>query len=114
MKKTGWILLACMIGACTAQKQSKSRSKGDDRSQKVEYLNDNTYLLKEKTEDKSYGFNQNNPIKVGGMKESSGPKNERRFLNALRGPNGEKVATQEAEVVVRLKPLTDSLIMPGF
>lgn len=92
MKMSGWIVLAMMVGACTAQKQGKGRSKGDDRSQKVEYVNDNTYLLKEKAEDKSYGFNKDNPIKVGGMKESSGPKNERRFLNALRGPNGEKVS----------------------
>ena len=28
---------------------------------------------------------------MGGTKESSGPVNERRFLNALLGPNGETV-----------------------
>jgi hypothetical protein len=28
---------------------------------------------------------------VGGSKESSGPRNERRFLNSLSGPNGEDV-----------------------
>lgn len=41
--------------------------------------------------DKSYGFTQSNPIKVGGRTESMGPKNERRFLSALKGPNGETV-----------------------
>lgn len=41
--------------------------------------------------DKSYGFTESNPIKVGGRSESMGPKNERRFLSALKGPNGETV-----------------------
>jgi hypothetical protein len=41
--------------------------------------------------DKSYGFTQSNPIKVGSRLESMGPKNERRFLSALKGPNGETV-----------------------
>lgn len=41
--------------------------------------------------DKSYGFTESNPIKVGGRSESMGPKNERRFLSALKGPKGEKV-----------------------
>lgn len=41
--------------------------------------------------DKSYGFTESNPIKVGGRSESMGPKNERRFLSALKGPNGEIV-----------------------
>lgn len=41
--------------------------------------------------DKSYGFTEANPIKVGGRSENVGPKNERRFLSALKGPNGETV-----------------------
>jgi hypothetical protein len=41
--------------------------------------------------DKSYGFTEANPIKVGGRSEHVGPKNERRFLSALKGPNGETV-----------------------
>jgi hypothetical protein len=28
-------------------------------------------------------------VKVGGARENAGPKNERRFLNGLRGPNQE-------------------------
>ena len=49
----------------------------------------NTFLLTEISTDKSYGYTENNPIKVGG--QGSGPANERRFLNALAGPDGEQI-----------------------
>ncbi|MPN11009.1 hypothetical protein SDC9_158307 [bioreactor metagenome] len=42
--------------------------------------------------DKSYGYTEDNPIKVGGVDKKEGPLNERRFLNALAGPQGEKVS----------------------
>ncbi len=53
----------------------------------MEFLNDNTYLLTEMSEDKTYAFDKSNPVKVGGLS----PSNERAFLNALLGPNGEEV-----------------------
>ena len=40
--------------------------------------------------DETYGFTENNPVKVGGI--GSGPHNERNYLNSLTGPNGEKVS----------------------
>ncbi len=39
--------------------------------------------------DSSYGFTENKPIKVGGGE--GGPASERKYLNALTGPNGETV-----------------------
>jgi hypothetical protein len=65
--------------------------RGDTRTKPIEFIDDNTYLLTETTDDKSYAFDKSNPVKVGGSNESSGPKNERRFLNALLGPNGEEI-----------------------
>lgn len=64
---------------------------GDSRTTTVEYLDDNTFLLQLPAADSTYGFSPANPIKVGGTKEQSGPRNQRRFLNALLGPGGEKV-----------------------
>jgi hypothetical protein len=87
MKKVIMVLGLTCILACASQKNTTSANQGDTRTKAVEFLDDNTYLLTEKSDDKSYGFDQANPIKVG--KEDSGPKNERRFLNALLGPNGE-------------------------
>jgi hypothetical protein len=83
--------LIILIG-CAAQKTTTSKeARGDTRTKPVEFLDDNTYLLVESTDDKTYGYEKSNAIKVGGSNESSGPKNERRFLNALLGPNGEEV-----------------------
>jgi len=39
--------------------------------------------------DSTYGYSAANPIKVGGTEK--GPANERKFLNALAGPNGETI-----------------------
>jgi hypothetical protein len=52
-------------------------------------LDDNTFKIEVYSQDKKYGYTKSNPIKVGGGSE--GPKNERRFLNALAGPNGERI-----------------------
>ncbi|MEO1515450.1 MAG: 2-dehydro-3-deoxyphosphooctonate aldolase [Bacteroidota bacterium] len=54
-------------------------------------LNEYTFELREISTDPEYGYTEKKPIKVGGASSSEGPKNERRFLNALAGPNGEKI-----------------------
>jgi len=59
---------------------------------KQELVNDQMFLIKEYTTDKTYGYTEENPIMVGGGNE--GPKNERRFLNALAGPKGEQITYQ--------------------
>ena len=41
-----------------------------------------------------YGYSEDNAIKVGGV--NSGPANERKYLNSLSGPNGEKVSFTRA------------------
>lgn len=43
----------------------------------------------ENTSNSEYGYNQKNPIKVGGV--SDGPMNEINYLNSLSGPNGERI-----------------------
>jgi hypothetical protein len=44
--------------------------------------------------DSTYGYTEQNPIKVGGVSRERGPQNQRAFLNALRGPGGERVQYQ--------------------
>jgi hypothetical protein len=98
MKNLLFIIGVVILFGCASQKKGKASNKamGDTRTQQVEFLDENTYLLNEKSNDKSYGYDKSNPIKVGGAKEGSGPRNERRFLNALLGPNGEKVSYYRA------------------
>ncbi len=85
--------LTFILFGCSAIKSptAKSNGEGDTRKVEVEFIDDNSYLLTETASDNTYGYKHTNPVKVGGIMESSGPKNERRFLNALVGPNGEKV-----------------------
>jgi hypothetical protein len=57
----------------------------------AEKLTEDTFRLTEVSTDSTYGFTEKNPVKVGGIKEREGPANERRYLNALLGRNGEKL-----------------------
>lgn len=59
---------------------------------KQEFLNDQVFLINQYATDETYGYTEKNPIMVG--KEGGGPKDQRRFLNALAGPNGEQIRYQ--------------------
>ena len=60
-------------------------------SSKPQLHNVNTFKIEEYSNDPTYGYSIKNPIKVGGVEEGIGVINERRFLNALVGPNREAV-----------------------
>lgn len=51
----------------------------------------NTFKIDQVAKSAAYGYSSQQPIKVGGADDNKGVLNERRFLNALRGPKGEKV-----------------------
>lgn len=51
------------------------------------------FLIQETSDDESYGFTENNPVRVGGGREA-GVRNEQRYLNALMGPNGQALEYQ--------------------
>jgi hypothetical protein len=101
--KVFFILL--IITSCTSQKKGlvTGAGAGDTRTSEIEFIDEDTYFLTVSTKDKTYGYDRSNPIKVGGSKESSGPKNERRFLNALLGPNGEEVQYYRAGICCAFK-----------
>lgn len=67
-----------------------------------EYLREDIIKLKEISTDKKYGYSQNKPIKVGSIDK------EYHFLNALRGPNGEKLNYKRngSFCVFKSKPVT--------
>lgn len=77
--------IALALSSCSSSKQSTASSEPI-------LLNENTFLISQVSSDESYGYTEANPIKVGGVKNSEGPINERRFINALAGPNKEKIS----------------------
>ena len=66
-------LLLLFLSACSS---TKSLSQSTTNNKKAVY-------------DSTYGYTQDNPIKVGGG--NAGPLREREYLNNLKGPNGESI-----------------------
>jgi len=102
MKTTTIIFMALLsLVACKPKQKSVTTSETSAPSSARDYgspnlpqefYNNQTFLIEEFSTDPTYGYTQENPVMVGGAKISEGPLNERRFLNALAGPNGEKIS----------------------
>lgn len=86
-------LFICIAGllmsSCATSKKTARKAETGTNVQH-ELLDASTFKITKFAKDKTYGYTEDNPVKVGGGME--GPLHERRFLNALAGPNGEKVA----------------------
>lgn len=104
MKKLLFIAAAASLGfACTGPKnalKSQTSSDGPTLEEFVngpgvpvyrEYVNYHIFRITTYSDDPTYGYTEGNPVKVGGVLNSEGPLNERRFLNALAGPDGEMI-----------------------
>ncbi|TCO08228.1 2-dehydro-3-deoxyphosphooctonate aldolase [Natronoflexus pectinivorans] len=80
-----FIISGCLI-SCSTKKEL------DYKSPNVEQvlLNDYVLLISQYSEDPSYGYTKENPIMTGGGVDRV--LNQRRFLNALAGPEGQFVS----------------------
>jgi hypothetical protein len=89
------IVLLFLVSACGPSKKSIQATPGNSSRQlkksPAEKLDDQTFKLTSVSDDPSYGYSEKNPIKVGGVNNSEGPLNERRFLNALLGPDNQLI-----------------------
>lgn len=95
MKNLFFVSITFMLFSCSASKNNSSATQNGTAAT-AQLQNHQTFLLTETSKDPSYGFSNKKPIEVGGADKSEGPLNERRFLNALAGPNGEKVSYYRA------------------
>lgn len=99
MKKYTYIATLSLFFSCSTSKQIV-----------ITELKDNqTFALNEISNDPTYGHSEKNPIQVGGVDKQSGPLNERRFLNALAGPNGEEVTYFRSGSCCSIKSKNDPL-----
>ena len=57
--------------------------------------------------DDTYGYSAENPIQVGGVDRDEGPLNERKYLDMLAGPNGEKISYVRARSCCPIKSDND-------
>lgn len=90
MKKELALLLSLvLLIACSATKNMGGGTYGSPNVAQ-QLLDDNTFVITKYATDKTYGYTEKNPVMVGS--KDSGPKNERRFLNALVGPEGQELS----------------------
>lgn len=100
MKKINCIALLTVFFSCSTTSTPSPSVKNT--------LKDNqTFVLTEISNDPTYGYSEKNPIQVGGVATKEGPINERRYLNALAGPNGEKVTYHRAGSCCPIKSKND-------
>lgn len=94
MRKFLIILIVCLqTVSCHTTKQTVKNNRNEVSrtiSARQIVIDNKTTLVEEVSDDKTYGYAENNPIKVGGG--MNGPLNERFFMDALAGPNGETVS----------------------
>ena len=69
----------------------------DDNAPIPKLSKDNTYILTEFSQDKKYGYNPDYPINVFYINSKEKNLNAERFLNALAGPNNEKITYSKLE-----------------
>lgn len=97
MRQILYIGILTLIFSCSSTKQSV----------KTNLKNYQTFELTEISTDRTYGLSEKNPIQVGGVDKQEGPLNERRFLNALAGPNGEEISYYRAGSCCSIKSKND-------
>ncbi len=95
------VILLCLCVSCAStQKQpadtgSKITGKTSVEGKGIPYGTSESGARYKKlaivSDDPTYAFTEENPVKVGGGALGDGPANERKYLNALRGPNGEVI-----------------------
>ena len=98
MKKTAltFLLIALSMISCIS---TRNTIKNIDNNVPGPGLNEvlNCFIITKKASDKKYAFTENYPVNVGFTSVDDGENNEKRYLNALAGPNGEKISYKFVE-----------------
>ena len=87
---SGILMISCI--------SAKSTLKNVDENAPIPKLSSqNTFVITEYSTDKKYGYDQDYPINVFYFNTRNETINQERFLNALAGPNGEKITFKKVE-----------------
>lgn len=69
----------------------------DNNAPNLLISNNNTFIITQYSTDKKYGYNKDYPINIFYRDSKEDRINQERFLNALAGPNGEKITYSKKE-----------------
>lgn len=89
------LIVAALLSSCIS---TKSTLKNVDDNAPIPKLNaDNSFVITSYSQDKKYGYDPDYPINVFFKDLKDETINEKRFLNALAGPKGEKITYTKTE-----------------
>jgi hypothetical protein len=96
MKKTAlFIILLITAASCISTKSTLKNV--DDNAPDLVLNKNNTFVISLFSKDKKYGYNPDYPVNIFFKNTRDEATNEVRFLNALAGPNGEKITYKRLE-----------------
>jgi hypothetical protein len=96
MKKIAvFIFLLITVTSCVSTRSTLKNV--DDNAPDLVLGKNNTFVITLFSKDKKYGYNPDYPINIFYRNTKDEMLNETRFLNALAGPNGEKITYTRLE-----------------
>lgn len=96
--KTNCLAFVIIMILATSCVSTKSTLRNVDDNAPIPKLSaDNTFVITSYSQDKKYGYDKDYPVNVFYKDTKNETINQERFLNALAGPNGEKISYRKTE-----------------
>jgi len=89
------LVITCFASSCISTKLTIKNI--DENAPALTLLENNIFEIKILSTDKKYGFDQDYPVNLFFQNLDNETINQERFLNALAGPNGEKLNYKKLE-----------------
>ena len=89
------LMLLTIISSCVSTKSTLKNV--DDNATNLRLTSENTFVINQYSKDKKYGYDEDYPINIFYKSSKDDIINQQRFLNALAGPNGEKITYKKIE-----------------
>jgi hypothetical protein len=95
MKKSAFFITLLLI--VTSCGSVKSTLKNVDNNAPVPVVKNNSFVITQYSKDKKYGYHKDYPINIYYKGTKNDTINQKYFMNALAGPNGEKLTYKKLE-----------------
>ena len=96
MKKS-ILFIAFLITMASCSSTQSTLKNTDDKAPNLILSIDNTFVITEYSKDTKYGYDKDYPINIFFTNTKNETINQDRFLNALKGPKGEKIMCTKLE-----------------
>lgn len=96
-QKKIFLLILTGIFAVSCVSTKSTLKNVDDNAPDLVLDKDNTFVVTEFSKDKKYGYNKDYPVNIFFKTTQNDSINQQRYLNALAGPNGEKISYKKIE-----------------